>query len=70
MALFDKPNRGSATLDRDRLETPLMAGYRAGMSSSSVIGRKLSSIFGVEASMPREMDCCIRELQTKLGRSR
>ena len=70
MPPFNKPSRGSMALDQNRLDTPLTAGYRTGMSSSSVIGRKLSAIFGVEPSMPREMDCCIRELQSKLGRAR
>jgi hypothetical protein len=46
-----------------------MAGFRAGMSSSSVIGRKLGTVYGVEPHVPDEMDVCLRQLRSKLSRA-
>ncbi len=69
MPPFEKHSRGIA-VDTSRLETPSMMGYRFGMSSSGVIGRKLNAVFGVESNVPREMDTVIRELQSKLTGSR
>ena len=49
-----------------RLETPMMTGYRAGMSSSSMIGRKLGRLYDPPADMPSEIDEVLRVLDRKL----
>ena len=66
MRPFAEQNRGSVALDDCRLETPAMVGYRFGMSSSGVIGRKLSAVYGVANELPREMDRAIRQLHDRL----
>ena len=50
-----------------RLETPPMAGFRPGMSSSSVIGRKLGSLYNVPADPKREIETVLETLDGKLG---
>jgi hypothetical protein len=70
MSPFDKQSRATSTLEGMRLETPSMLGYRAGMSSSCVIGHKLGAVFSVEQNLPREIDCAVRALHTKLGQTR
>ena len=45
----------NATASTLRLETPKASGYRSGMSSSSMIARKLERIYSLPSDMPREM---------------
>ena len=49
------------------METPLMTGFRPGMSSSSVIGRKLGSLYSVPAEPTREIETVLETLDDKLG---
>jgi hypothetical protein len=61
---------GSETsMETSRLETPASAGFRSGMSSPGVIGRKLGAVLGVDTRIPDEMDTALRQLQDKLKRS-
>ena len=50
-----------------RLETPPMTGFRPGMSSSSVIGRKLGSLYNVPAEPKREIETVLETLDDRLG---
>ena len=52
---------------RERLETPVTVGYRPGMSSCTVIGRKLGSLYGVPADPKREIETALETLDTKLS---
>ena len=52
----------------DRLETPVMAGYRAGMSSSSMIGRRLGRMYEQSSEMPREIGDALQMLARKMFR--
>lgn len=54
----------------DRLETPLMAGFRAGMSSCGVIGRKLGKMYNVPSDRPDRIETLIRAIDRAIGRSR
>ena len=45
-----------------RLETPLMMGFRSGMSACSVIGRKLGSMYNVPADCPERMSTLIKAI--------
>lgn len=49
-----------------RLETPEMAGYRAGMASSHVIGRKLDRLYGLPSDMPRKMGEALRAIDRRM----
>ena len=51
---------------RERLETPVAVGYRPGMSSCSVIGRKLGSLYDVPAERKREIETALETLDSKL----
>lgn len=54
-------------LEADRLETPAMAGYRRGLSSSGVIGRKLGGMYHVPADAVSAIESLLRALERKLG---
>lgn len=68
MPSFEDHGRDGLTLGDNRLETPSMAGYRRGMSSSGVIGRRLGSMYGIEPDLPREIDLALRQLDSRVGR--
>lgn len=53
--------------DPRRLETPTMAGYRNGLSTTGVIGRKLSAVYEVEGDLPDDMRDALQELSAKLA---
>lgn len=53
--------------DLKGLETPRVAGFRAGMSSSGIIGHRLGSMFSVPAETPREMDTLLSALDRKVS---
>ena len=55
-------NANAATL---RLETPRATGYRAGMTSSSMIARKLERLYDLPADMPREIGDILQVLDRK-----
>lgn len=59
-------NQFSMTPESNRLETPTMTGYRAGMSSQGVIGRKLGAVYGVQPELPEEMDAALQDLDDRL----
>ena len=48
-----------------RLETPHASGYRAGMSSSSMIARKLERLYNLPADTPREICDILQVLDRK-----
>ena len=52
---------------RERLETPGAVGYRPGMSSSTVIGRKLGSLYELPVERKREIETALETLDTKLS---
>ena len=52
-----------------RLETPHMAGYRFGMTSSSAIGHRLHRVYGLPADMPREIGTLLQILDKKTGQT-
>lgn len=68
MPTFDKHSRGTSTMQVNRLETASTAGYRVGMSSSGVIGRKLGAVYSVDSHVPCEMNTLLSQLQSKLVR--
>ena len=45
-----------------RLETPRTVGFRVGMTSSGVIGRRLENLFEVPMETPRKIDELLRAL--------
>ena len=53
-----------------RLETPSMTGFRPGMSSSSVIARKLGAVYDVPADRKQEIECALQTLDRRLTRAR
>ena len=53
----------------DRLETPQASGYRVGMSSSSMIARKLERLYHLPADMPREIGDMLQVLDRKIPRA-
>ena len=55
--------------DGDRLETPVTAGYRAGMSSSSLIGRRLGRMYEQSSEIPREIGDMLQVLARKVFRA-
>jgi hypothetical protein len=67
MSSFRTSNQSQSDPSDSRLETPAMAGFQRGMSSSGVIGRKLGSIYEVESQLPQEMDYALRDLRNKLS---
>ena len=52
------------------LETPRVTGYRAGMSSTSLIGRRLARVYEVGADVPRDISALLRDLNGKGGEPR
>ncbi len=58
-----------AKVEGDRLETPVMAGYRAGMSSSSMIGRRLGRMYEQSSDVPREIGDLLQLLARKMFRA-
>ena len=50
-----------------RLETPSMTGFRAGMSSSKVIGRKLDRLYNPPADMPSDFGQLLQLIDRKLN---
>ncbi len=52
-----------------RLETPAMSGFRAGMSSSSMIGRKLGRLYNPPADMPSDIGQLIQVIDRKFDRA-
>ena len=53
----------------DRLDTPASAGYRAGMSSSGMIGRWLGRLYGLPDGTPREIGNALQVLDRKAYRA-
>lgn len=51
---------------RERLETPNSVGYRPGMTSYSMIGRKLGSLYELPADRKREIETALETLDDKL----
>ncbi len=68
MRRFDEQQLNS--IDRaermGRLETPSMAGYRQGMSSFSVISRKLGALYDVPSDSRRDIEAALQTLDSKL----
>ena len=52
----------------DRMETPRTVGFRAGMSSSGVIGHRLGNLYEVPGETPDRMDELLRALARRDGR--
>ena len=52
----------------DRLETPVVAGYRTGMSSSGMIGHRLGRLYELSNDMPREIGDMLQALANKTSR--
>lgn len=69
MRSFSRPIRIGQTVETCRLETPSMSGYRPGMSSSCVIGRKLGMMYDVPADMMNDIEGLLRALDRKLARA-
>ncbi|MCX8252918.1 protein of unknown function [Beijerinckiaceae bacterium RH AL1] len=44
-----------------------MTGYRPGMSSPKMIGRKLGSLYGVPNDRKREIETALQKIDGKLG---
>ena len=53
----------------DRLETPVVAGYRMGMSSSGMIGHRLGRMYGLSSELPREIGEMLQALANKMSRA-
>ena len=53
-----------------RLESPKMAGYRSGMSSFSVIGRKLGLVYDVPADSKTEIESALQTLDRRMTKTR
>lgn len=53
--------------DVGRLETPSSVGYRAGMSSCGVIGRKLSSLYSIPDDTPEQIDDLIEQIDRSVA---
>ena len=60
----------NAKSDMNRLETPVMAGFRAGMSSCSIIGRKLGAMYNVPSDRHDRIEALLRTIDRTIGRSR
>ena len=58
----------NAKAEGDRLETPVTAGYRTGMSSSSMIGRRLGRMYEPAGEVPREIGDALQVLARKMYR--
>ena len=52
-----------------RLETPQTVGFRVGMSSSTVIGRKLERIYDLPSDTPREIGELLKVLDSQVVRA-
>ena len=67
MRNFDD-QRGSNVMQlrAGRLESPKMAGYRVGMSSSTVIGRKLGAVYDVPADRKTEIESALQTLDRRM----
>ncbi len=48
-----------------RLETPYLTGFRAGMSTSSMIARRLGRLYDLPADTPREICDLLQALDRK-----
>ena len=53
------------TASTPRLETPKVSGYQNGMSSSSMIARKLERLYGLPGDTPREFFEILQTLDRK-----
>jgi hypothetical protein len=67
MSLFRKFDSTFSSDPDSRLETPAAAGFRSGMSSSGVIGRKLGSLYQVKSEIPQDIHSALRDLRSKLS---
>lgn len=71
MRSFKRQDHDAMTVNgRGRLETPSMVGFRTGMSSCSVIGRKLGSMYSVPADCPERMSTLIKAIDRTVRGSR
>ncbi len=68
MPSFGDHSRRAVTLEENRLETPSMSGFRRGMSSSGMIGRRLGSMYEVDSDLPHEMHSALRALHSRFVR--
>ena len=57
----------TASTEACRLETPRAMGFRTGMSSTGMIGRRLENLFEVPAETPRGMDELLKVLDRRDG---
>ena len=63
MIMMTKKIAANADSETGRLETPRAVGYRSGMTSSGVIGRKLGHLYAVPADMPDRIDELLQVLE-------
>ena len=56
-------------IEGDRLETPVVAGYRTGMSSSGIIGHRLGRMYQLSSDVPREIGEMLQVLANKMPRA-
>ncbi len=66
------PNKNNAVDIRSevsRLETPYMVGFRLGMTSSTVIGRKLERLYDLPSDTPLEIGELLKVLDRRTVRT-
>lgn len=70
MRNFDDSNGREFELAENRLESPAMVGFRSGMTSTGVIGRKLSKIYTPSDDAPKAIGDLAGAIDREIGRLR